>query len=389
MQVNDVISLQSARVAAQIQRSTTPNPHSHESHTFPHQQIPHQSPPAFMRNWPASAQDLSNLYALNTQFPDSSYETFEAPYQTSPTNYMATNTQFDAGIGSGLDASLIMERSYLAIPSQLTQNHNLQHMTPMPTNLLNISTTTTDFVGSGTRHTLPEMTLDMNISQQFPEGSYYSDSFFEGLDVQSLSSSEAGWASIDRTSPHFGAITNPAQALHPRTYSDSSSEHEQPPANSWSTGGYVDAQPQAMSSPETESTGDIDFYTDQSRYQEIEQRSPPAVVTTAQVQPIAIRQSTGPQQRTSVSPVAGKKARKSPLSKASKTLVKVPAQNAKTDTDKKVGKRKGPLSADRRKQAGEIRKLGACLRCRYLKKTVSCSNHPKTLCLTFLSDWHS
>lgn len=37
--------------------------------------------------------------------------------------------------------------------------------------------------------------------------------------------------------------------------------------------------------------------------------------------------------------------------------------------DRRVGKRKGPLTSDQRKQAGEIRKLKACLRCKFLKKT--------------------
>lgn len=36
---------------------------------------------------------------------------------------------------------------------------------------------------------------------------------------------------------------------------------------------------------------------------------------------------------------------------------------------KKVGKRKGPLKLEQRIQAGEIRKLRACLRCKFLKKT--------------------
>jgi hypothetical protein len=39
------------------------------------------------------------------------------------------------------------------------------------------------------------------------------------------------------------------------------------------------------------------------------------------------------------------------------------------NTEKKIGKRKGPLKPDQRKQASEIRKLRACLRCKFLKKT--------------------
>lgn len=37
--------------------------------------------------------------------------------------------------------------------------------------------------------------------------------------------------------------------------------------------------------------------------------------------------------------------------------------------EKRVGRRKGPLTPDQRKQANEIRKLRHCLRCKFLKKT--------------------
>ncbi|RKF83886.1 hypothetical protein GcM3_006014 [Golovinomyces cichoracearum] len=41
----------------------------------------------------------------------------------------------------------------------------------------------------------------------------------------------------------------------------------------------------------------------------------------------------------------------------------------KKKTEKRVGKRRGPLLPQQRKQASEIRKLRACLRCKFLKKT--------------------
>lgn len=41
----------------------------------------------------------------------------------------------------------------------------------------------------------------------------------------------------------------------------------------------------------------------------------------------------------------------------------------KNENEKRVGRRKGPLRPDQRKQASEIRKLRACLRCKFLKKT--------------------
>ncbi|RAL60202.1 hypothetical protein DID88_000823 [Monilinia fructigena] len=45
--------------------------------------------------------------------------------------------------------------------------------------------------------------------------------------------------------------------------------------------------------------------------------------------------------------------------------------NGKKDatTEKRVGRRRGPLLPEQRKQASEIRKLRACLRCKFLKKT--------------------
>ncbi|TQS35787.1 hypothetical protein Golomagni_03781 [Golovinomyces magnicellulatus] len=43
--------------------------------------------------------------------------------------------------------------------------------------------------------------------------------------------------------------------------------------------------------------------------------------------------------------------------------------SVKKKTEKRVGKRRGPLLPQQRKQASEIRKLRACLRCKFLKKT--------------------
>lgn len=64
--------------------------------------------------------------------------------------------------------------------------------------------------------------------------------------------------------------------------------------------------------------------------------------------------------------------RKSPSDKVTKVIVKrtVTHSTRKDATaEKKVGKRRGPLRPDQRQQAHEIRKLRACLRCKFLKKT--------------------
>jgi hypothetical protein len=46
-----------------------------------------------------------------------------------------------------------------------------------------------------------------------------------------------------------------------------------------------------------------------------------------------------------------------------------PLQAKKDGEDRKIGRRRGPLRPDQRKQASAVRKAGACLRCKYLKKT--------------------
>lgn len=55
--------------------------------------------------------------------------------------------------------------------------------------------------------------------------------------------------------------------------------------------------------------------------------------------------------------------------KTADTKVRKQSQSGKPETEKRIGKRKGPLKPDQRKQASEIRKLRACLRCKFLKKT--------------------
>lgn len=68
----------------------------------------------------------------------------------------------------------------------------------------------------------------------------------------------------------------------------------------------------------------------------------------------------------------------SPETPTPKTLVRKPStpSSKKKDGlgDKKVGKRTGPLPPEKRKQAGEIRKCKACLRCKFLKKTCDVGN---------------
>lgn len=65
--------------------------------------------------------------------------------------------------------------------------------------------------------------------------------------------------------------------------------------------------------------------------------------------------------------------RKSPVgAKPAKSIVKkTPVHTTKKDAtgERRVGRRRGPLGRDQREQVHEIRKLRACLRCKFLKKT--------------------
>jgi hypothetical protein len=97
------------------------------------------------------------------------------------------------------------------------------------------------------------------------------------------------------------------------------------------------------------------------------------------VRPMPVKKSTSPTRSPKSSPGSGSPpnrkttSRKSPIAaKNSETKVRKQSQGGKPETtEKRVGKRKGPLNPDQRKQASEIRKLRACLRCKFLKKTVS------------------
>ncbi|KAJ5669404.1 hypothetical protein N7462_010474 [Penicillium macrosclerotiorum] len=234
-----------------------------------------------------------------------------------------------------------------------------------------------------------------DVSYAAPRTSSPTDTY---LEVRSLSSSDNGWSTVDHRRsldfgfPEQGIFVNPTQTLHDRSLSESS--------YSTSYGSFVDlANP--ISSPGSESHMDLPYNnpgatlslagtspTSTSMVRHITDdhqsspgsgagsRSPSAVSPSAMVRPIPvpIKKSTSPSRssgsHSSASPPSRKPSRKSPIAaKTSETKVRKQSQNGKPETEKRVGKRKGPLKPDQRKQASEIRKLRACLRCKFLKKT--------------------
>ncbi|KAJ5105275.1 hypothetical protein NUU61_002622 [Penicillium alfredii] len=215
------------------------------------------------------------------------------------------------------------------------------------------------------------------------------------LEVRSLtsSSSDNGWSTVDHRRsldfgfPEQGVFVNPTQTLHDRSLSESS--------YSTSYGSFVDiANP--SSSPISDTNLDLPYNhhpvgltgtpptaSSMPRHVPDEHsssgsRSPSAVSPSAMVRPIPVplkkstspTRSSGSSHASSASPPSRKPSRKSPIAaKTAETKVRKQSQVGKPDSEKRVGKRKGPLKPDQRKQASEIRKLRACLRCKFLKKT--------------------
>ena len=354
---------------ANMKRSTTPLQRG--GHGF-QRTVNHQAQ-SLIPDWPISQASAADLdYSLDTaRFPSHFSEDYPAvPFQTSPTDFLSSQTH--------IDTSLI-DTSYLPISNNLEAMH------------CNWPDSLNDLMGyTTTQHGLPDMNVPhQNLAPNSPQDAY--------CEVRSLtsSSSDNGWTSIDYTRQamdssfrdlQVGAIFNPGTTLHNRTFSDSSySDLEQQSRHSdWSS--YVEV-PNAINSPGTESIGEVDFYHDHSHHHKDERQRPGPIdttVTSALVKPIAIKKSLSPQTSPvstgRSSPPSRRQSRKNNNTKTGKPMIRRSSQTiSRTESERRVGRRKGPLRPEQRKQASEIRKMGACLRCRFLKKVVSGSHRKKLL----------
>ncbi|KAL5113513.1 hypothetical protein ACEQ8H_008621 [Pleosporales sp. CAS-2024a] len=226
------------------------------------------------------------------------------------------------------------------------------------------------------------------------------------LDIRSMPGSDNGWVDVGhRSSYDFSdaIVFNPAQNLHIRTNSDSttSAHSDAAPRSAHSFSSFEDIHP-FLNSPQSDTDNALELvhsscsghshtpshasssYThalpaehDFANYISPNQSVSPPI---ARVEPV-IKQSASstasPTSSAISSPPAATRRRKSPVTtptgaKPAKTIVKkTPAHTTKKDTtgEKRVGRRRGPLRPEQRQQAHEIRKLRACLRCKFLKKT--------------------
>ncbi|KDE79146.1 C6 finger domain protein [Aspergillus oryzae 100-8] len=231
------------------------------------------------------------------------------------------------------------------------------------------------FPSDGLAHGLPEIP-SYAAPQNVIDSSSPADTY---LEVRSLtsSSSDNGWSTIEprRSHEYFpdqGFFINPTQTLHDRSLSESS--------YSTSYGSFVEIS-NPVNSPSSDTNFDAAFNNTMTRRVSFDHtshgsQSPTAVSPVAIVRPIPVpmKKPSSPTRSTgsssSTSPPTRKPSRKSPIAaKTAETKVRKQSQNGKPETEKRVGKRKGPLKPDQRKQASEIRKLRACLRCKFLKKT--------------------
>jgi len=218
------------------------------------------------------------------------------------------------------------------------------------------------------------------------------------LDARSLSSrSDHGWTMIDHFPPprqSFESYTTSfsnneivvsPHNLHVRTGSDSSHHSDVPlsatlSAHSWEDIPFpISPEPEPnidYSQPQQLSQG-LPISHDHDHAQCSSMQHSPNLSTV--VQPL---QSSTSSPSSSASPSSGAG---SPTTKRRKTLpTALPGVSSKTISkkkpsttptiikdgkpEKKVGKRRGPLKPEQRQSAHEIRKLRACLRCKFLKK---------------------
>ncbi|GAM86459.1 hypothetical protein ANO11243_044730 [Dothideomycetidae sp. 11243] len=240
-------------------------------------------------------------------------------------------------------------------------------------------------------------------------GSSPSSSTFE---VCSLSSSDNSWTAINfahaqhnfaagaaaaaaaaATATH--AVFNPGETLHIRADSSSSDA-----SHSDRLSGSYEDMPFPMHSPVSEHNAHFeqsnngahrlvtDFHNyssdvDRSAVQSPEGSSPEVSPSSATAKTMpAVRARPVSSSSASTSPTGTSppsRRRRSPntqsvIAKTTKAVIKKPDNGLTRKTlggvvEKRVGRRKGPLRPDQRQQAHEIRKLRACLRCKFLKKT--------------------
>ncbi|KAF2493236.1 hypothetical protein BU16DRAFT_551182 [Lophium mytilinum] len=307
------------------------------------------------------------------------YSTYGGALQTSPVEFISTSQAMMNTTFSMDNASNFMAMSAPMDMNQLTQMSAPLQMADFRQDLLNYSVDNNDLTST----------------ELVPASASPAETWME---VRSLSSiSDNGWSTVDMHGHRHSfdltndntssmAVSNPSQTLHLRTNSESSQLSEGPrSAHSFSS--YEEMQFPISPQSEVENTLDLahshaygvshhhdhshdhDYYFYSPNHSSVSPQTQPAVPIPTKQSPSA---STSPTTSSTNSPPSARRKKSPTGSKVTKTIVKkTPSHSTKKDhlTEKRVGRRRGPLKPEQRQQAHEIRKLRACLRCKFLKKT--------------------
>ncbi|KAI9660826.1 MAG: hypothetical protein M1829_006479 [Trizodia sp. TS-e1964] len=363
-----------------------------------HQQsLSHNSANVIMREWPGVQQQSA---APQLQFAQDNggmatqlSNPFVVPFHASPIDFIASQP---VSMDTGMMSNSYVSMNPLSADSLAWNWQELQ---------------------SGLRILAgQEDRADVGWSQTSQYGASPTETYLEEVRSLHSSGSENEWTVVN-SFPSFdtyadAVISNPAQNLqrHSATGGSVSSQSEEMisnPSNSRASMDFEEIFHQTLNSPDSDGFTDHSFHSFHHRNQHthdfhdlrtpeidfIDRRDYPALSPklatppeplhiaispkpsintspTSQTSPLT---QTSPISQASTSPVsrkASRGSRKSPIAKSTKPVIRRPSHNAKKDpTEKRIGRRKGPLLPEQRKQASEIRKLRACLRCKFLKKT--------------------
>lgn len=369
---------------SQAQSPAQPNASPLQQSPFQPAATAHAHSPPLLTDWTLlqhqqqqhPPHDLSQFVQDNALIP---FNPFATGFPPNAIDYLPPTTQ------ATLDSGLRMEQAFSNMPSMEEQHAMHQHWEGM--GMANWQ----DF-GASLQFPADGLPRFQAMGSQSPTGTY--------LEVLSLPSSDSNndWSQVNMypnytsyqeaqasgQAQNTTAIFNPSETLHLRTPSDAS--HSDGSGHHAEFGSSYEDLSFHISpfSPVSDTYSDHRncFHGENHHTHDIVS---PGAAAAAAPRPMPIKAS--PPSPTRTSPASGSGVtspttnstrrnsgpRKSPtgVTKSTSKSVVRRTSNGKKDgtTEKKVGRRKGPLLPEQRKQASEIRKLRACLRCKFLKKT--------------------
>ncbi|KAK3111313.1 hypothetical protein LTR53_013568 [Teratosphaeriaceae sp. CCFEE 6253] len=291
---------------------------------------------------------------------------FTGQLQASPVDFMPVTTADGYAVSAAMDPS-----NFIAMAGPMESMNALVY----PLN---------DYQNSANFMALNQAALNQQAAESVHSSVPGSSPTGTILEVQSVSDNE--WSVVNYNpnrqslDSFTGTVSNPSQNLHIRTNSDSSASDD--PGSAELSGSYEEIPPWPLSSPHDFHGSEwLDAQYVQHTHglpiqPQHQHTSPPGSLDISPTAAMAAgyrssgSSSTSPTSSGPLSPPLRRR-KTSVDAKTTKAVIKkVPHTTRKDATaEKKVGRRRGPLRPDQRQQAHEIRKLRACLRCKFLKKT--------------------